>query len=115
MAHRLGVWKMVECKFHTCISRQHILMSGEGPQEGENVRSLLSEENHGHYGDSRETCHLEVAVGPSPSGFPSFIPLSNVNSTDMSTLCGRKSMAPSPKVMRLLTRNHNDVCSTVSQ
>lgn len=96
MAHRLRGWNMIECKFHSGVSRQHMLTSGEGPQEGGNVRSLQSEENHGHYGESQGTSHLEVAVGPSPSGFSSFIPSSNVNSTDMSTLCGRNKHGTIP-------------------
>lgn len=87
---------MVEGKFHSGISRQHTLTSGEGPQEGENVRNLQSEENHGRYGESQGTSHLDVAVGPSPSGFPSFIPSSNVNSTDMSALCGSNKRGTIP-------------------
>lgn len=73
MAYRLRR-EMVEWKFHSCVSRQHMLTSREGPQEVQNVRSLQSEEKHGCYGDSQEISHLEVAVGPSPSGFPSFTP-----------------------------------------
>lgn len=73
-----------------------MLISGEGPREGANVRSLQSEEKRGCYGAGQETRHLEVAVGPSSSGFPSFI-LIKYEFSRYET-----SMAPSPKVMRLV-------------
>lgn len=74
-----------------------MLISGEGPREGANVRSLQSEEKHERYDAGQETRHLEVAVGPSSSGFPSFI-LIKYEFNRYET-----SMAPSPKVMKLVT------------